>query len=121
MADSIKIVVYRWAGQKWFFRIASECVECDLVVWHVRRLLSAHPDWPVELEVKPWLSHLWEALWHGGWHPPVVLVAGRLVRQGTIVTRDELEAAVRQALKAHTEIRPGLWPRIAKRLPPAPS
>jgi hypothetical protein len=91
------------------------------VVGQVKRLLSAHPDWPVELEVKPWLTHLWEALRHGGWHPPVVFVGERLVRQGTIATRTELEAAVRQALKADTESQPGLWSRIAKRMPPAPS
>lgn len=121
MTDAIKITVYRWAGQKWFFRISGECVECDLVVGQVKRLLSAHPDWPVELEVKPWLTHLWEALRHGGWHPPVVFVGERLVRQGTIATRTELEAAVRQALKADTESQPGLWSRIAKRMPPAPS
>ena len=121
MTDAIKITVYRWAGQKWFLRITGECVECDLVVGQVRRLLSAHPDWPVELEVKPWLTHLWEALRHGGWHPPVVFVGERLVRQGTIAPRAELEAAVQRALEAGTEVQPGRWSRMAKRLPPAPS
>ncbi len=98
MLDRIRITVYRWAGQKWFFRIRSECAECDLAVGQVRRLLSAHPDWPAELEVKPWLSHLWESLRHRGWHAPVVLVDGRLVRQGTVPTGAELEAAVQRAL-----------------------
>ncbi len=100
MGDPIKITVYRWAGQKWFFRIHSECVECDLAVAQVRRLVSAYPDWPVELEVKPWLSYLWESLRHGGWHAPVVFVDGKLVRQGTVPTRAELDAAVRRALES---------------------
>jgi hypothetical protein len=95
MTDRVRITIYRWAGQKWFFRIRSECVECDLTVAQVQGLLSAHPDWPVEVEVKPWLTHLWESLLHGGWHAPVVLVDGRLVRQGTIPTRVELEEAIR--------------------------
>ena len=94
----IKITIYPWAGKKWFLRIRSECVECDLAVGQARALLAAHPDWPVELEVKPWLSHLWEALHRGGWHPPVVLVDDRLLRQGTVPTRAELSAAVRSAL-----------------------
>jgi len=98
VTDPIKITVYRWAGEKWFFRIHGECVECDLAVGQAQNLLSAHPDWPVELEVKPWFTHLWEALQHGGWHAPVVLVDHRLVRQGTIPTRAELDAAVREAL-----------------------
>jgi hypothetical protein len=99
MADAIRITLYRWAGQKWLFRIRSECAECDLAVGQVRRLLSAHPDWPLDLEVKPWLTHLWESLRFGGWHAPVVLVDGKLVRQGTIPTRAELEAALRRALE----------------------
>jgi len=98
VSKTIKIAVYRWAGEKWFFRIGSECVECDLAVSQVKALLSAHPDWPVELEVKPWLTHLWEALRHGGWHAPVVLVDGRIVRQGTVPSRAELATAVRLAL-----------------------
>src|SRR3970040_418770 len=99
MAEPIKITIYRWAGQKWGFRIDSECVECALAVAQVRGLMTAHPDWPGELEVKPWLDHLWESLRHGGWHAPVVLVDGRLVRQGTVPTRVELEAAVRMAME----------------------
>ncbi len=99
MADAVQITVYRWAGKKWFFRIGSECVECDLTLGQVRRLFAAHPDWPVKLEVKPWLTFLWESLRCGGWHAPVVLVDGRLVRQGTIPLKEELEAAVRLALE----------------------
>lgn len=94
----IRITVYRWAGQKWFFRIRSECAECDLAVAQVRNLLTAHPDWPVAFEAKPWLSYLWESLRHGGWHAPVTLVDGRVVRQGKVPGRGELEAAVGQAL-----------------------
>ena len=97
MAEPIQVTVYRWAGHKWFLRIRSESAECDLAVGQVRRLLSAHPDWPVELNVKPWLSHLWESLRRGGWHAPVVLVDGRLVRQGTVPTLPELEAALHRA------------------------
>jgi hypothetical protein len=99
VASPIRITIYRWAGQKWFFRIRSECAECDLAVGQARALLSAHPDWPVELEVKPWLTHLWEALRHGGWHAPAVLVDGQLLRQGTVPTRAELEVAVRGSLE----------------------
>ncbi len=101
MSDSIKITVYRWAGEKWFFRIHSECSECDVAVAQVRYLLAAHPDWPVELEVKPWLTHVWESLRHGGWHAPVVLVDGQLLRQGAVPTRAELEARIQIAAQRH--------------------
>ncbi len=99
MAGAIRITVYRWAGQKWFLRIHSECAECDLAVAQVHSLVSAHPDWPLEVEIKPWLTYLWESLRRGGWHAPVVLVDDRLLRQGTVPSRAELERAVRSALK----------------------
>ncbi len=110
MRDPVKITVYRWAGQKWFLRIGDECVEYDLAVSQVRHLVSSYKDWPVELEVKPWLTYLWESLRYGGWHAPVVVVDGHLVRQGTIPTRAELDGAVRLALQrrgiilAHVEM-----------------
>ncbi len=99
MTSPIRITVYRWAGEKWPFRIRSECAECDLAVGQVQALVSAHPDWPVEMEVKPWLTYLWESLRHGGWHAPVVLVDGRLLSQGKVPTRAELEAAAGRAFQ----------------------
>jgi hypothetical protein len=54
----------------------------------------------IEWELKPWLTHLWESLRRGGWHPPVVLVDDKLVQQGTIPTLAELQAAVHLAFEA---------------------
>jgi hypothetical protein len=100
MNDSVKITVYRWAGKKWFLRIQGECIECDLTVSQVRTVVARNSTWPIEWEIKPWLTHLWESLRRGGWHPPVVLVDGKLVRQGTIPTLAELQAAVHRAFEA---------------------
>lgn len=100
MKNSVKITVYRWAGKKWFFRIEGECIECDLAVSQVRALMARNPRWPIELEVKPWLSHLGESLIRGGWHAPVVLVDGKLVHQGTIPTLAKLGGVVRRAFEA---------------------
>jgi hypothetical protein len=120
MRDAIRITVYRWAGQKWFLRINSDCIECDLAVSQVRHLISSYKDWPIELEIKPWLTHLWESLRYGGWHAPVVVVDGHVVRQGTVPTRAELDAAVRIALQrrgiilAHIGMHPK-FTRVASR------
>lgn len=100
MKHPTKITIYRWAGKKWRLRIRSECSECDLTVQQVRKFRAAHPDWPVELEVKPWLDHMWESLRAGGWHAPVVLVNGHLVSQGRVPTSTEIEYAVRRTLTA---------------------
>ncbi len=98
MRDSVNITVYRWAGKKWFLRIKGEYIECELTLSHIRTLVARNPNWPIEWEVKPWLTHIREALRHGGWHAPVLFVDGRLVRQGTVPTYPELEIAVRRAL-----------------------
>ncbi len=100
LRNSVKITVYRWAGKKWFLEIHGDCIECDLALSQVRTLVARNAQWPIELEVKPWLSHVWESLRHGGWHAPVILVDRKLVRQGTIPTVAELQAAVLRAFEA---------------------
>jgi 3-deoxy-D-manno-octulosonic-acid transferase len=117
MLPKIKVTLYRWAGSLGPFRITTECLECDFAVATIRAVLSAHPDWPVELEVKPWLDHFWEALRYGGWHAPVVLVNARLATQGRVPTRAELEQALARALPA----KPGFWSAVKARIPPLPS
>lgn len=117
MLPRIKVTLYRWAGSLGPFQITSECVECDFAVAAIRRVLSAHPDWPVEFEIKPWLNHAWEALRCGGWHAPVVVVNARLATQGRVPTRAELERALAGALPA----KPDFWSRVKARIPPLPS
>lgn len=94
----VNITIYRWAGQKLFWRITSECVVCHVVIQQVQGLLAAHPDWPVELEIKPWLTHLWETLWRGAWRTPAVIVDSRVVSQAVVPPFALLEDAVREAL-----------------------
>ncbi|MCI0348127.1 MAG: thioredoxin family protein [Acidobacteriales bacterium] len=117
MLPKIKMELYRWAGSLGPFRITSDCIECDFAVAAIHEVMAAHPDWPVELEIKPWLNHAWEALRHGGWHAPVLLVNGRLATQGRVPTRAELEQAIAQAPPS----RPGFWRRVKARILPAPS
>lgn len=121
MSVKVKIILFRWAGKLGPIRISGECLECDFALAQVRGLLAAHADWPVELEVKPWLEHWWEALCSGGWHAPIVLVNRELVSQGEIPDYDALERSVRRALESSQAERPPLWRRLLKRLPPAPS
>lgn len=117
MLPTIKIELYRWAGSLGPLRITRDCMDCVAAVAAIREVMAAHPDWPVELEVKPWLNHAWEALRRGGWHAPIVLVNGRLAMQGRIPTRVELEQSVARVLSA----KPSLWSRLRSRIPAAPS
>lgn len=121
MSGTVKITIYRWEGALGPFRITSECAECDFTVAQVQCLLSSHPDWPIRIEVKPWLGHCWEALQSGGWHAPIVLVNRKLVSQGRVPSPDALERAVQRALNPTTTQEAGFWRRWIKSVPPAPS
>lgn len=97
----VNVCIYTWAGQKGPFRIKSYCEECDLT-FHLleeirKRGLSGAP---VRVEIKPWLSHLWEALAAGGWHPPVVVIDGRRFSQGTVPERAALVCQLQARLAA---------------------
>lgn len=98
MLPKVKVELYPWAGSWGPFRITGECIECDYAVAAIREVVSAHPDWPVEFEIKPWLNHIWEALSYGGWHAPVLIIGNRLVTQGRVPTDREVEAAIQSAL-----------------------
>lgn len=107
MSSRVKVELYRWAGSCGPFRITGECIECDFAVAAIRETVSAHPDWPVEFEIKAWLDHAWEALRHGGWHAPVLIVDGRLVNQGRVPTDREIETAIQSAMAERNTRLPG--------------
>lgn len=78
-----EVTVYPIAGPQLFFRIPdSFCRECDMTLHLVERVAEDFAD--VRVTVKPWLNHLVEALWRGGWHAPVVTIDGRVFSQGVV-------------------------------------
>ena len=54
---------------------------------------------PVIIEIKPWLTHIFESLRRGGWHAPVILVNGKLFSQGIVIDRDKLNQRVLSEIK----------------------
>ncbi len=99
--DEIVITVYRITGKQLFFRVAaSVCEECDLTVAAANGAaeeLSAGGT-KIRIDVRPWLNNILQALWRGAYHPPAVLVNGKLVSQGIVPTVEGLKAAVREAI-----------------------
>ena len=96
MADSPKdtqaptvVTVYPMTGRQLFFNVPHAiCEECDLTVHLVQRVALDLPH--VEVRIKPWFSHLFDALRRGGWHPPVVTINGRVSFQGVVPDEDML-------------------------------
>ena len=48
----------------------------------------------VQVTVKPWFNHLFDALRRGGWHAPVLTIDGKLFSQGVVPDEDQLRKAL---------------------------
>ena len=66
------------------------CEECDLTINLVRRIAEEPGREAVQVEVKPWIRHIFDALRRGGWHAPVVTIDGKVFSQGIVPNADEL-------------------------------
>ena len=97
-AADVEITVYIVTGYHGKLRIPeSFCRECNLFV---RRADAAaeQVDADVRVSVRSWWTHVFGALRHGGYHPPVMVVDGRRLCQGhdvptTEAVVDAIEAA----------------------------
>ena len=73
----VNILYYRYAGSFWFLEITQRCEECDITYAILQQLISdVFNDYPVTLQVRPWLDNWHRALLRGAWHAPIVLVNG---------------------------------------------
>ncbi len=73
------------------------CEECDLTIRQVRRVVAELDRDDIEVEIKPWLRHVVEALRRGGWHAPVVTIDGHVFSQGVVPDAGALRAALEAA------------------------
>ena len=99
VAESVTITMYRWAGTKYGITIKSECKECDINAAILQDMKDKEfAGKKVVIEIKPWLTHVWESLRRGGWHAPVIVVEKRIFSQGVVLKRKELAQRVLQIL-----------------------
>ena len=93
-----EVTVYPIAGRQLFFRIPdSFCRECDFTLSLVERVAADFDD--VRVTVKPWLNHLFDALWRGGWHAPVVTIDGRVFSQGVVPDEETFRGALERLVR----------------------
>ena len=86
------ITIYPISGrQLGFLRIPHRwCEECNLTIQLVRRIVEQLGREDVRVEVKPWLSNMFDALRRGGWHAPVVTIDGKIFSQGVVPDAEAL-------------------------------
>ena len=91
--ETTVVTVYPMTGRQLFFNVPhAVCEECDLTVRLVQRVAADLPH--VEVRIKPWFNHLFDALRRGGWHPPVVTIDGKIATQGVVPDEDRLRRAL---------------------------
>ncbi len=88
-----EITVYPFAGRQLFFRIPdSWCEECDVTLRLVNDVATEIGD--IDVRIKPWFNHLFDALKRGGWHAPVVTIDGKVFSQGVVPDEAKLRLAL---------------------------
>jgi hypothetical protein len=97
--DKVKVTVYGITGRQLFFTVDKKfCEECDLSVDVANKVANEVGSDKVSVEVRPWLSQIFRALLRGGYHPPVVLVDGKVITQGVVPSPDKLRRAIEAAI-----------------------
>lgn len=84
----VSLVLYKWEGKFWPFRIKIPCGECALTHDVINDTLQNElAGVPVEFKTLPWLDNWYKPIWKGGWHAPIVMVDGEVVAQGDALNR----------------------------------
>lgn len=103
--NKVLITLYRWAGDWGLFKVKIPCGECTLTKDVILDTLGQElADISVELEIRDWLTEWWKPLLKGGWHAPIVMVAGKVISQGHALNRGLLTQAVVEAYASETPI-----------------
>lgn len=80
--NPVVITQYKWAGSWGPIKIKSHCEECDLTTHNLRALIEKEfKGKNIVFEIKPWLDNFWYCLMRGAWHPPIIMVNGKLFFQ----------------------------------------
>lgn len=100
LMGNIHLVVYKITGNQLFFKVPSSvCEECDLTVNAVKKVLNEINDPRIKFEVKPWMDDLFSALKRGAWHPPVLIINGKIFSQGIVPEVQELKKNIIEELE----------------------
>jgi hypothetical protein len=94
----VEIVVYVVTGNHGGIRIPEQfCRECHRFA-HAAEVAADRVDAEVNLRIASWWTHLPFALWHGGYHAPVMVVDGDRLCQGyDVPTAEQIAAAIEEA------------------------
>lgn len=98
--NKVEIKIYRFTGRQLFFTIPEfVCHECDMVIRLVNRIVGKMESELVTVHVYPWFNNILTSLKKGGWHPPVVMINGKIFSQGIVPDEQELEEKILEEIQ----------------------
>jgi hypothetical protein len=98
--DNVEIKIYRFTGKQLFFTIPEfVCHECDMVIRLVNRIVEKIEDKSITVQVYPWFNKILSSLKKGGWHPPVIVINGKIFSQGIVPNEQELEERILEEIQ----------------------
>jgi len=101
---NVHILIYKITGNQLFFKVPpSVCEECDLTVNLAKKIVGDIGEKGITLEVKPWMNKVISSIIKGGWHPPVLLVNGKVFSQGIVPDGQKLKETILEELKKHLD------------------
>ena len=102
----ILIELYKWEGSFFPFKISSKCGECSLnttIIKNVIEEIKEEENISIEFKTYPWLDNWYKTILKKGFHPPIVFINGKLLKQKEVLTREELkDAIIKQYVKDYT-------------------
>lgn len=92
----ITIDIYKWEGKFFPFEIKTKCGECSLNTSIIKSVVEEMKNQGIEVLFNqyPWLDNWYKTILKGGYHPPIVMVNGRVLKQEKVLTKEELKDAI---------------------------
>lgn len=88
----VEIVIYKWEGKFFPFKIKKKCGECSLSTNIIKLVVEQAKKEGIEVDYieKPWLNNWYKVILKGGWHAPIILINNKILTQGIVVSKEKL-------------------------------
>lgn len=97
----VEVTVYRYTGKHLGFLTiqSSACKDCELTYQVVKEIEKELKGGDVKFKYRQWFNWFWSALIQGVYHPPGVVVNGKVFVQGVAPNKQKLKKFILNELK----------------------
>ena len=97
----IQIVIYPMTGRQGLFTTPKGwCEECDLIIALVEDIVKElHIEDRAKIKIRPWFLWAWLPFFrYFAWHPPILIINGKLISQGIVPRKEQVIDALGQSI-----------------------